>query len=322
MSPLAPSLDLGAAPCRILGAGTAFPSGGVDSATLLDALAPGLPPRRRAALLSFVVEELGVGHRAHVSGSERAWSLAVEAAERALDQAERPSIVAHVHATSTPSRWTGADAARIGRALGLRSAHLDLRGGCTGGLWGLVQAARLCRDSGGAVLLTAADALSLTFPSEQEGGERLLPLAMGDGAAALVIAPAERGGLVRAIFGGEPSLCDLSTVPRELPSGTQPMSLAGDPQVFSDATRQGLRVALEALAPPPEAIVALHARADVARSLTSEPWLATLAAHGMLGVASLPTALVELRERGRSGLIGLATAGGGLGFGAALWEES
>lgn len=322
MSPMSPSLALGPAPCRILGAGTAFPRASVDSATLLDTLTPGLPPRRRAALLTFVHQDLGVRQRAHVRDAERAWTLAVEAASQALDTSGRPSLVAHLHATSTPSRWTGADGSRIGRRLGLRVAHHDLRGGCTGGLWALVYAARLARDAGGAVLLTAADALSLTFPTPQDGGERLLPLAMGDGAAALVIAPADQGGLERAVFGGEPDLCDLSTVVRELPFGEEPLTLTGDPHRFSDATRAGLQAALDALPIPARCTVALHARADVARALTEEPWLASLATHGMLGVASLPTALIELRAAGTTGTIALASAGGGLGFGAALWEEA
>lgn len=322
MSAPVPSLQLGAAPVRILGVGTAFPATSVPSDVLLDALAPGLPSRRRAALLGFVHHELGVHHRAHVAGEERAWTLAVEAARQAIEAADRPAIVAHVHATSTPSRWTGPDVARIGQALGLRAAQIDLRGGCTGGLWALVQGARLCVEAGAAVLVTVADAMSLTFPqaSADGGGERMLPLALGDGSAALVIAPASAGGLVRAVLGGDPSHADLSTVLRELPHGDGPFTLGGDPQAFADATRAALESAVHALRAPVGLPWIVHGRADTARALCDAPWLHTLAAHGMLGVASLPTALIELAASGHTGPVALATAGGGLGYGAAIWE--
>ena len=315
---LAPTLRIGPAPAAVLGGGVATPARRVETAALLEALAPEIPGPRREALRAWVDETLGVRTRAHVAAGGRAWRLAVEAADAALAEAGRPAVVAHLHATSTPSRWTGADAARIGRDLGLRVAHVDLRGGCTGGLWALVEAARLCRDAGGPVLLTAADALSLTFPSGTEG-DRLLPLVVGDGAAALVLGPAAAGGLVRAVVGGDPAWCDVGTVARELPDGDGPWTLGGDPAAFGEATRAGLSSAVAALDAPPDARWALHARADVARALVEDPFLDTLTTRGMLGVASLPTALLALRAGGHRGPIALATAGGGLGYGAALW---
>lgn len=318
MSVTSPTLRLGPAAVGIAGAASAFPAEGWSTAALVRELAPDLPTPRREALVRFVEEEVGVRHRAHVRGEERAWTLAADAAEAALAQAGQPALAAHVHVTSTPSRWTGADAARIGQRLGLRSAHLDLRGGCTGGLWGLIQAARLCRDAGEAVLLTAADALSLTLPSGPEG-DRMLPLAMGDGATALVFTPAPSGGLQCAVVGGAPALADLSTVHRELPDGDGPMTLGGDPAAFSEATGEGLRLALASIEAPSEALGVIHARADTARRLWAEPYLEVLAHQGMLGVASLPTALGRLWAAKRSGPVVLATAGGGLGFGAAVW---
>ena len=222
-----------------------------------------------------------------------------------------------MHATSTPSRWTGPEAARIGQALGLRAAFFDVRSGCTGGLWALVQAARLAVDAQAPVLVTAADAFSLAFAPD----ERLLPLSMGDGAAALVLAPGVAGqGVVRACFTGLPEHADLATVPGELPprDGASYV-LAGDAMAFGAVAEEALARALEALAPPiGTRVVVQTGRADVARRVSRDAWLDGLRHHGNIGA---PTALVALGELG-PGMTAFVSAGGGLSSGALLWRDA
>ncbi|MFO0746202.1 MAG: hypothetical protein U1F43_11085 [Myxococcota bacterium] len=316
-------LRLGPVPARVVARATAFPSDPIDTPTLLARLAPGLPPARRDALLAYLRAEVGVEQRAFVQGGERALDLAVRAAQGALGQGPF-QIAAHVHATSTPSRWTGPEAARIGQALGLDAAFFDVRSGCTGGLWALHHGARLAAESGACVLVTAADAFSQAFDPD----ERMLPLAMGDGAAPLVLAPprddasAPAGGIVKALFGGRPALADLATVRAELPGRGEPLVLGGDPAAFGDAAEAALKEAWAALAAPDDATVIIQTgRAGTARRVHARAELASLARHGNIGAASALVAWCELApDAARS--VAFASAGGGLSFGALWWREA
>ncbi|MCC6623884.1 MAG: hypothetical protein IT385_21675 [Deltaproteobacteria bacterium] len=318
-------LALGPAAVVTLARATAFPARVVATDALLEASTPGLSEARRAALRDHLAREVDGATRAFVEPPERALDLAIRAARDALERAgiAPGAIAGHVHATSTPSRWTGPEAARIGKALGLAAALLDVRSGCTGGLWALVQGAWLASQSQAPVLVTAADALSRTFPVGASGAvsERMLPLTMGDGAAALVLAPGGPGrGLARAVFLGRPEHADDATVPDELPPrGGEAWALAGDPERFAEASERALSEALAALAPPADArVVVLTPRAATGRRVAPGAWRASQRAHGHVGAAS---ALVALAEIG-PGETALVSAGGGLSAGAALWSEA
>jgi len=320
--PPRPSLSLGPCPTAIVASAAAFPDGAVANPALLERLAPGLPDARRAALLAHLESDLGVASRAHLAPDADPLALPTRAARDALAQADR-DVCAVLVATSTPSRWTTAESARLSSALDLDVAFVDLRSGCTGGLWALVEGARLCRDTGGAVLIVGSDSFSRAFPP----GERLLPFAMGDGAAALVLAPTDGDqGLVRATFGGLPALVDLATVTARLPpTGAEPFTLSGDPEPFAAAAEVALAASLEALAPAPGSLLVPHvSRLATARRLGARFALEVFAdgfiGHGNLGAASLITALHLLRSRPGPTMLALASAGGGLSFGGALWR--
>jgi len=303
-------LKLGPIPVRILASATAFPSSCIDTEALLRVLTPEITDARRAALLAHVQQDVGVVERAFVGPGERALDLAIRCAREAVG---RHPIIAHVHATSTPSRWTGPEAARIGQALELDAPFFDVRSGCTGGLWALVQGARLAVEADGPVLVTAADAFSLTF----DPSERMLPLAMGDGAAALVLVPTASGGIARAVFGGRPAHADLATVHAELPSPSGPMTLGGDPLAFGEAAAAALATAYEALAVPADTRLVVHTgRAAVARAIRADADTASLARHGNIGAASCLVALLE----GDAHTTALLSAGGGLSFGGLIWN--
>jgi 3-oxoacyl-[acyl-carrier-protein] synthase III len=311
------TLRLGAAPVRISGCGLSFPPHDTSSAELLDSIFPDLPERRRQNLLDMVEREIGVRRRAHVGPSEIILPYALCAAKAALREAGNPALIAHVHATSTASRWTGPESARIGQALGLSCAMFDVRGGCTGGLWALMEGARLARDGRGPVLVSAADALSLTLPAS----DRTARFAIGDGAVAFVLEPASEGGLLRGVLGGDPSGADFATVRRELPHGMGPFDQTLLAEEFAEATERGIAASLDALEAPTDMLHAIHARRDVAERLRQHLWLETLRNHGMVGAASSLIALAELRAQPQSTRsVVLAGAGGGVGFGAALWQ--
>ncbi len=335
---MSPTLRLGPCPTRILATAAAFPAAPQTNDALLARLAPDLPPARRAALLAHLGTDPGVATRAHLPPGADPLSLAVEAARLALARAATPTaaFAALILATSTASRWTTAESARLAHALSLDLALCDLRSGCTGGLWALVEGARLARDAAAPVLVVAIDTFSRAFPP----AERLLPFAMGDGAAALVLAPAPADdtattpvGLVRAVFGAAPALVDLATVTARLPpvEPPEPFVLSGDPAPFSAAAESALIAALDALSPPPDALVVPHvSRLPTAHRLAAHAapravFTDGFVAHGSLGAASLLVALDLLHQRSpstpdRAHHVVLTSAGGGLSYGAALWR--
>lgn len=320
---VAPTLRLGPASVRIAGSASAFPDVEMTTEALVDRLALDVPLARRRAMTAFFDQEVGVHRRAHlVSGLAR--DLALVAARRALEEASVRAPAALVYATSTPSRWTAAESALLARDLDLTCAFFDVRSGCTGGLHALVHAARLARDADGPVLVVAADAFSKTF-----GNERLLPVTMGDGAAALVLVPSDRtsAGVVRAVFGGAPDRVDLATVQGALPPTSLDPSawaLSGDPTAFAEAAEAALLAALTALEPPASATIVVHtSRAATARRVAGAfgraPYLGVLENHGNLGAPTLLAALDRLRREQATHDVALVSAGGGLSFGAALF---
>lgn len=311
-----PLIHLGPIPVALKGSGVAFPALREDNATLLARLGA-VPERRVAGVLAALDLDPGVRSRARAV-HETPVDLACVAAADALVAAGLTvgDIGAHVHATSTPTRWTSAEAARIGQRLGLRAALCDVRSGCTAGLWALWTGASLARDSGAPVLVTAADVFGKVLPPD----ERVAAFAFGDAACALVLVPASSGGLVRAVFGGRPALVDLASVPVALPpTDAEPAwHLAGDPVAFAAAAEQGLSdaiVALDLEGP----IVVQTARVPTALAVAGDrAWLDLLRAHGNLGAAT-PGVALHLGA-GRPGTVVLASAGGGLSYGAVGWE--
>lgn len=138
---------------------------------------------------------------------------------------------------------------------------------------------------------------------------------------------------MRAVFGGQPALVDLATVTARLPPRTpaEPFVLSGDPEPFALAAEAALIAAIDALAPPAAALLVPHvSRLGTARRLSAHAGLPVFTggftAHGNLGAASLLVALHRLRREGlrSTGAVAehvvLASAGGGLSFGAALWR--
>lgn len=317
------TLRLGPCPVAIAASAVAFPPDAIDTPTLVARLTPGLSDERRAAMLAWVDGDIGVRSRAHLAPGADPIGPAVEAARAAL-AGFADEVGALVLATSTASRWTTAESARVAAAIGLEAAFFDVRSGCTAGLWALVEGARLTRDTGRPILVVGVDSFSRAFAP----GERTLPLAMGDGAAALVLRPAERGGIVRAVLGGRPALVELATVRAGLPPRDgEAFVLGGDPELFARAADEALIDALAALHEvdplPADTLIVPHvSRAATARRLGERVrrpvYSEGFAAHGSLGAASLMVALHRLGSR--PGPLALVSAGGGLSYGGVLWQ--
>lgn len=340
-----------AASVEIAGTGVAFPTcvgpqgerlDRIETSMLLKALAPELPEARREALLAHVESTVGIRARAWSRwlGAEPqadeadGASLAREAAERALAQAgvHASELAAIVVGTSTPPRWTSPIAASLAGGLGMQGAFFDVRSGCAGGLYALALASSFAQQSQRPTLAVGVDTFSKALPRN----ERLLSLVTGDGAGALVLAPAPAGkGIVHGVFGGNGAHHKLVSVDARLPpKGDEGWTLQGDPERFAAEAEAALSLVLsQALqaAPRSPALHLIHSAQRstllrVAERVGASPesvWLPSLEQHGNLGAASIPAALHESRAAGRfaSGtLAALASVGGGLSWGALLWQ--
>ena len=137
-------------------------------------------------------------HEKNAVYCEAALDLSVRAASEALQRARiAPTDVdAIVFVSSTGIRTPSVDGALVER-LGLRrdTARLPIWGlGCGGGASGLARAAELVTARRKPVLLVATEICSATFVHGDRTKANLIATALfGDGSAAAVLAPAERG---------------------------------------------------------------------------------------------------------------------------------
>lgn len=144
-------------------------------------------------------------HEKNAVYCEAALDLSARAAEQALERSglAASEVDAIVFVSTTGIRTPSIDGALIER-LGLRrdTVRLPIWGlGCAGGAAGLARAAELVQARGKPVLLVAAEVCSATFMHGDRSKANLIATALfGDGAAAAVLAPDERGlGVVGSV---------------------------------------------------------------------------------------------------------------------------
>jgi 3-oxoacyl-[acyl-carrier-protein] synthase-3 len=198
----APSRPLAVGPFEgvaVVGAGTAFPPRVYTNEEALRAMASTLWPREPdAEQVAFVArgaeEALGVRSRAwaHVPGTPFAHGeepttidLAADAARRALGDAgvEAGAVDLVLCSTSTPPRMTSTISGAVGARLGVRVPCMDVRTGCSGGIFALATAAAYLAAGCERVLLVGAETFSKVIPPRSKAAA----VALGDGAGALVI---------------------------------------------------------------------------------------------------------------------------------------
>lgn len=326
------------AAAALVGIATALPASSVDNGSLLARVAPALQGPRRDAMLAALESQLGTVSRHHLdpSNSDEGRAALVRLSKRAaLDALARAaidprSISFHIHATSTPSRWTTPESARIGRALheeaGLDAPFMDVRMGCTGGLQALYQGFNLAASLQAPILVTAADRFSHVAPPS----ERFAPFVFGDGASAAVLVPsgaAPAGSLVlsEACFLGAARHADLATVPAELPPRADdeaPWHLSGDAEAFDAAAREALTALaahfqVSSSSSPAIPVIVSTTRPVAARALAgAAAFTEALEQRGHLGAASALSSLdALLAAHGTPRQVILLGSGGGLAAG-------
>jgi 3-oxoacyl-[acyl-carrier-protein] synthase-3 len=192
----------------VLGTGAALPGEALDNASLIArvaALAPALDTRALHALM----RRLAIGRR-HVSRPfrERAEApsagarnpqLAAQALRRALAQAQlEPQQLGYlIGHTATPAQPLPSNIALVADLLGYPGPHVELRQACTGFANALLIAfGMLAQRDARPLAIVGSETGSLFFDpvaAVHDRDQRVNLAQMGDGAAAIVLAPARAG---------------------------------------------------------------------------------------------------------------------------------
>jgi 3-oxoacyl-(acyl-carrier-protein) synthase III len=345
----------------ILGAGTAFPPLTLDNLDVLRgiplaafgerAVQTGRRPEEEQLrfLAEGVRENLGLWRRswAHRPGEPlrhgeepTTLELATQAARRALADAalgpERIGLV--LCATSTPHRMTSTLSAPLGSALGMTAACMDVRTGCSAGLFALSTAALFVQAGAagdGAALVVAAETFSKIIPPQS----RLAQLSLADGAGALVVGRKPGAALLGAFLQSDGALGRLINTDGALPpteaeiarggyqlSGAPDELTAAVPGKYETAlagalTSAGLGAADVDLYVPHQTSAPVIAEVCKRVGIPPERAFVNVGEHANVGSAGWIVALAEARARGLckdGSRVALAAVGGGMSWAAAV----
>ncbi len=331
----------------ILGAGTAFPSPQLDNAGALAVLPGRRDPERLAFAARGLSQSIGVRERAwaHPVGTPldhasepTSLDLGIDAARAALDDA---GIVASdlslvLFATSTPHRMTSTLSAPLGAAIGADAACIDMRTGCSAGLFALATAALYVGAGTGPALIIGADTFSKVLPPSH----KMAVLALGDGAGALVLGR-KPGAQVRSVYmRSDGSLGALIGTNGALPPTAAEVErggyqLSGQPDALADALPARYLDALEGAfahagvtaadidlyAPHQTSVPLITGVAAKAGIAADRVWTEGVGRHANIGAAGWLVALAEARAEGRTrpgDTVAMASVGGGMSWAAAV----
>ncbi|PKL77030.1 MAG: hypothetical protein CVV27_07285 [Candidatus Melainabacteria bacterium HGW-Melainabacteria-1] len=117
-------------------------------------------------------------------------------------------------ATTTPHKTTSSSACALGAATGIQAPCLDLKAGCSTGLFALINAAMYVRTGFGKVLLVVSETPSkYANPQIQE-----TVIGVGDAAVALLLSPGDpEQGILGGLMGSDGGLGQLVNTPGLLP---------------------------------------------------------------------------------------------------------
>lgn len=285
----------------------------------------------------WIVARTGIRQR-HIAGeNERTSDLAIAAARRALEAAQREGgdIDLIVLATTTPDLTFPATAARVQAAIGATNgAAFDLQAVCSGFIFALATADNfLARGQAKRALVIGAE----TFSRILDWEDRTTCVLFGDGAGAVVLeadANEHERGVISTFMRTDGRMHDLLYVDGG-PSQTGTVGhvrMVGN-AVFRQAVEHISGAMLEACARGGVSLDAVdwfvphqanqRILDGVARKLGIDPErvVSTVALHGNTSAASVPLALdVAVRDgRVKPGeLVLIEALGGGLTWGAAL----
>jgi 3-oxoacyl-[acyl-carrier-protein] synthase-3 len=234
---------------RVVAVGHALPDRRVTSAELEHQL--GLEA-------GWIERRTGIRERRYAAPHEATSDLAVRAGQDALNRAGvLPAPIGMLLlATSTPDHLLPPTAPLVAHQLGLTGCGaLDLAGACTGFLSALALGHSFCRAHRCSVLVVAANVLSRRI----NPADPMTAALFGDGAGALILAPAPDPDAVLALYAdshGElhnqiliPAGGSRTPItPEAVLTGEHLMQITRGPEVYREAVRSLVRCGRSALA--------------------------------------------------------------------------
>lgn len=182
----------------VLGTGAFVPDGVITNADL-----EGLVQTSDA----WILERTGIRERHRAGAGVTAATLATEAGRRAMASAGVGAVDAILVATCSPDTFIPPTACLVQRQLGLPGvAAFDVNAACSGAVDAIIVANSLIvGGTADSVLVIGAEALTHMV----DYTDRSTCVLFGDGAGALVLGGAERGGIVATRWGADGSDADL-----------------------------------------------------------------------------------------------------------------
>lgn len=293
----------------------------------------------------WIKSRTGISERRHAAAHETTASMAIAAAQLALDRARIvPSAVdLIIVATLSPEHIFPATASLVQDAIGATHAGaFDLSAACSGFIYGIAMGSSAIQ-SGAAriVLVIGSETLSRMLDNQDRSTYPLF----GDGAGAVVLQAHETpGGILTTVLGSDGSGAEYLGIPAggsKLPASHQTVDnrlhyiQMNGREVYRFATKVMGRVAKQAceragldlkdidLLIPHQANIRIIESARKYLNVTEDKVFTNLHKYGNTSAASIPIALCEAIEAGRiknKDKLVMIGFGGGLTWGATVIE--
>jgi len=319
---------------RITGTGSYLPPDRLSNADLVARLAKdGIETSD-----DWIVERTGIRFRHFAAPDVACSDLAVLAARRALEAADRdPSAIdLIIVATSTPDMIFPSAACLVQQKLGIRgSAAFDVQAVCSGFIYALAMADSLIKTGMATKALVIG---SEVFSRILDFSDRTTCVLFGDGAGAVVLEASETPGILASELHADGRYVDILCVPGTVSGGKvlgDPLLKMDGPAVFKLAVGVLESVARSVLAKagrqeseidwliPHQANIRIMQSTAKKLKLAPEKLIATVDRHGNTSAASVPLALDESVRAGkvkRGDTVMLEGVGGGFTWGATLLD--
>ena len=286
----------------------------------------------------WITTRTGIKARHLAADNEKTSDLAVQAALKALEDAEIPAqeIDLIIVATATPDMQFPAAATIVQQKLGVSGCPaFDVQAVCAGFVYAMATAnAYIKSGMAKKALVIGAD----TFSRIMDWNDRATCVLFGDGAGAVVLGASEEAGIIHSKLHANGAHLDLLKVPAQMSEGAvcgSPFVTMDGQGVFKFAVKQLAAVADEVIteagysADQIDWLVPHQANKRIIEStakhlgLSMDKVILTVAEHANTSAASIPLALdAGIRDgRIRRGqMLLLEGIGGGFAWGAVLMK--